>query len=156
MTQPRTRARERRWQSQVPRSCYRSGAPFALVASRVDPDKVYYAFQRFEGGSGALDVWCLGLANRCYRGKRAFYAFELGSFGYVQDLPINITNSLSDPLVLPVPHCETQRYLGPYHHVTADRLHSFHNIVGAELGLPFTSATLARGWVSPGFWSWTY
>ena len=195
-----------------------AGAPFALVASRIDPEKVYYAFQRYESqpGPAPLDLWfqtitfdtvsglfdppgppfpltdvqadgtdqfqpsltvmaqtapfsdsvyaswydrreaCLGLANRCYRGKRAIYSIALGAFGWVQDLPINISNTLSDPLVLPVPQCGSTRNLGPWHHVTADRLHSFHNIVGAELGLPFSSATLARGWVSRGFWSWSY
>ena len=96
------------------------------------------------------------MQDRCYRAKRAIFRSDLFEFGYTQDLPVDGGNSVSDPILLPG-RCgafNVEHFMGDYHSVVAEDLHSFHTVVGAPFGEAFPMAILTEGWVSPGSWYW--
>lgn len=95
-------------------------------------------------------------ANRCYRPKRSV-SFNGGTnFLHTQDVPVDASNSLSDPDLLER-HCSDRgrRFLGDYHAVRGDRFHTFHVVTGAPVGSPTTPTSIqAAGWVSDGYYYW--
>ena len=103
----------------------------------------------------ATAAGCGGTDNRCYMPRSAIYLPTTQSFGYHQDIYVEDTWSVSDPIYLPT-RCGAlsgEHFLGDYHHVAADRLHSFQTVVGApRIGSVYPTATLSRAWVSRGFW----
>jgi hypothetical protein len=95
--------------------------------------------------------------NRCFRAKRNRSFNGGGSFisALTQDIPVDASNSLSDPALLP-PHCGVPNLVfhGDYHESRGELLHSRHVVVGAPLGSQPGTATLTAGWVSGGWWYW--
>ena len=74
------------------------------------------------------------------------------SFGFTEELVAG--SPLNDPARLPVRRCLSDvRFLGDYHHVAGDTLHSFHTAV-LQPSEYSTSGFLARGLVSRGTWDW--
>lgn len=123
----------------------------ALTATREGLVYVSWYDRRYDGGVAG----CAGNLNRCYIPNRSISFDHGASWAWTRNIPVDAGNPKSDPALLPgrcAPN-PNERFLGDYHIVNGDVLHSFHSVVGApENGA--VAGTLTRGWVSGGYWWW--
>jgi hypothetical protein len=101
------------------------------------------------------DVTCVAdgalREDRCYRVRGVAFFEETGEQEF---LPVDHFPTVSDPALLPRRFdFPNSRFLGDYHAVAGDVLHSVHLAITAPVGGPDENTNVERGWVSHGSWN---